>query len=153
MTEWTAKDVKFELVKAFRVLSVVPVRDQDPGSGAGFWPKIYYDRDEIKEQQARETTENKRIRSRHQYSPRDIKRMEAILLGDKGRKGWLAEFLSSQPGAKRCLTRWAIWTAQDRNLKHECFIRGLAYSTFRRKRDLAAEMLAEALNRARVELV
>jgi hypothetical protein len=149
---WTAKDVKFELVKAFRVLSVVPVRDPDPRAGS-FWPKIYHDRDELKEQAKQATTENRPIRSRHNFSPRDIKRMESVLLGEGSRKGWLAEYLQDHPGAKRCLTRWAIWTAQDRNLKHELFIRGLAYSTFRRKRDQAAQLLADALNAERVELV
>ena len=153
MTLWEAKDVKFELVKAFRVLSVVQVRDSFNLSGGGFWPKIYYDRDEVKEQQAVATFENKRIVSRHSFTPRDIKRMETILLGQGARKGWLVEFLSDNPGAKRCLTRWAIWSSQDRNVKHECRLRGWAYSTFRRKRDQAAQALADALNNARVELV
>lgn len=152
MKEWKSKDVMFELAKAYRVLSVVPVRDSHRTDSGTFWPKIAYDRDEIKEQQAQQTTENKRIVGKHSFSPRDIKRMELILLGNDKRKGWLVEFLRTQPGAKRCLERWAIWKAQDRNVKHECFVRGWAYSTFRRKRDQAAQLLADALNEARVEL-
>ena len=152
MKDWQPKDVMFELVKAHRVLSVVPVRDSHRTDSGTFWPKIAYDRDEIKEQQTQETTENKRIVGKHSFSPRDIKRMELILLGDGKRKGWLAEFLRAHPGAHRCLARWAIWKAQDRNVKHECFLRGWAYSTFRRKRDQAAALLAKELNAARIEL-
>lgn len=151
MTEWTSQDVKRELAQAFRVLFSVPVRDAPLSTGAGFWPDHTYERDEVDEQRRQAITEN-RPRLKVRYGPRDIQKMETILLGTHGEKAWLVRFLSDQPGARRCLTRWAIWSAQDRNVKRECRLRGWAYSTFRRRRDQGAQLLADALNQAQVEL-
>lgn len=152
MIEWTPDRVKFELVRAFRVLQSVPVRDSFYTAGGGFWPSYCYEKDEIAEQRAQEATENRPVRDRRRYTPRDIQRMEAILLGQGNEKAWLVRFLNEAPAARRCLTWWAIWAAQDRTIKVACRRKGWAYSTFRRQRDNGACLLAEALNRARVEI-
>jgi hypothetical protein len=152
MMEWRPEDVKTELVRAFRVLFSVTVRDSYYTAGGGFWPSYLYEADEVDEARRQAVTENRRLKARNSFTPRDIRRMEAILLGEGRRKGWLVEFLHGNPAAKRCLARWAIWSAQYRNIKHECRQRSWAYSTFRKRRDLGAALLAEALNAARVEL-
>lgn len=152
MKVWTPDDVKFELSRAYRVLFSLPVHDNFNQSGRGYWPHHTYEADEIKEQQDVEKTENRPLRARQSFSPRDIRRAETILLGDGRVKGWLVEFLDGNPAMKRCLARWAIWHAQDRNVKFECKVKGWAYSTFRRRRDQGAQALAEALNQAGIEL-
>lgn len=153
MKTWTADDVKFELSRAYRVLFSLPVRDSFSTSGKGYWPHHTYEAEEIDEQQKMERTENRPIRGRPHFSPRDIRRAEAILLGEGEAKGWLVQFLNDKPAMKRCLASWAIWHARDRNVKFECRVKGWAYSTFRKRRDQGAEALAEALNRAGVELI
>lgn len=153
MSFWTAKDVKFELVKAYRVLASVPARDSFYMAGGGFWPAHTYEAEEIEAQREQEIADNRSLKPvRGQYTPRDIKRMEQVLLGEGGRKGWLVEFVKDQSAAKRCLTRWAIWVSQDRNVRSECICKGWAYSTFRRRRDQGAQALADALNAAGVQL-
>lgn len=152
MKTWTPDDVKYELARAYRVLFSLPVRDASPSSGQGYWPHHTYEAEEIAEQQAMEKTENRPIRARPHFSPRDIRRAEAILLGEGDAKGWLVQFLSDRPAMKRCLASWAIWHARDRNAKLECKVKGWAYSTFRRRRDQGAQALADALNAAGVEL-
>jgi hypothetical protein len=148
---WDAKQVKFQLAQAYRVLQTAPLRGDYRLGGGGFWPQVYYTRDEIKEQQ-RMLYGQAAKRSNKRYGPREIKIMESVLCGQGDRKGWLAEWLADKPGAQRCLAQWAIWCAQDRNIKHECIIKGWAYSTFRRKRDQAAKLLADRLTAARVEV-
>lgn len=150
MTVWTPKSVKAELVQAYQVLATVPVRDSFYMAGGGFWPEHGYESDEIKEQGKAAVTEN-RTSGHVRYSPADIERMESVLLGGGGQCAWLVR-LSQNPGAKRCLAHWAVWTARNRNMKRECRLRGWAYSTFRRRRDQGAELLADALNEAGVEL-
>ena len=144
---WTAADVKWELLHAFRVLFDMP---GGGGGSSGFWPTMYPDPEDLEDIAARERFEMRRVKAHH--SPRDIKRMEAILLGDDRGPAWLPRFLKDYPAARRCLAKWAIWRASDRIVKDECRLRGLAYSTFRKKRDQAAEIIAAALNEARVEL-
>ena len=143
---WTSNMVKTELVKAFRVLRAAPARDSYRLGMGSFWPTIRLDKEEIAEQQMLARRELSPPRPRERFSPQDIKRMETVLIGDGSRKGWLAEYLGDNPGAKRCLSNWAIWESQGRNAKEECRRRKLAYSTFRRKRDQAAQALADALN-------
>lgn len=149
---WTPATVKAELVRAYDVLRSVPVADNHRLGGGGFWPEHCYEADEIAEQQAQERTENRPVRDRRRFTPRDILRMEIVLLGQGNEKGWLSRFLNDAPAAKRCLTAYAIWSAHGWNMKAACKKRGWAYSTFRKRRDEGAALLAEALNAARVEI-
>jgi hypothetical protein len=149
---WDAKSVQFHLKQAYRVLQATQVRGDYRLDSGGYWPEHLYSKDDIAGQQRMNYARAAKVATKR-YSPRDIQIMETVLIGQGGRKGWLVEFLKNKPGASRCLAHWAIWASQGRSIKHECIIHGFAYSTFRKKRDQAAQLLADALNAARVELI
>ncbi len=150
MKVWKPDEVRAELVDAYRVLFAVPVKDRGASSGAGFWPEITYEADEVKEMRAQVIAEGVRLRIRP--TPGQIRRMEIILLGEGSSSGWLRTYMADAPALKRVLVAAVLWEAAGSEFKTGCRRRGWAYSTFRRNRDKAAALLAERLTAAGVEL-
>jgi len=135
MKAWTADEVVTELVDAYRVLHTVPVKDRGAGASS-FWPDISYEADEVAEMRSQVIAEGVRLRIRP--TPRQIQRMEIVLLGDSTTSGWLHEHMSDVPALKRVLAAAVLWEAAGSEFKAGCRRRRWAYSTFRRNRDKAA---------------
>jgi len=150
MSHWTSAHVKTALADAFRTLFALPIVDQGPSSGQGFWPSALYTAEEVDEMRKEFIANGGR--SRFTPSAKDISRMEFILLGRRSHTGWLHRFLADDAGAKRCLAHWAMWTASERKHKPACRYKGWAYSTFRRRAERGAEILAGKLNALGAEL-
>lgn len=147
---WSPDSVKQELVRAFEVLWTLPDNDR-MSTGRGFWPHHTYEADEVDEMRKASITEGEG-RQRVRFTPKDIQRMEQVLLGEGGQANWLYRFLRDAPGARRCLVCWAIWMSRGVSERAGCRRRGWAQTTFRRRREEGAVLLADALNSAGVEL-
>lgn len=150
MKTWTADEVKAELADAFRVLFAVPVQDRGCASGSGWWPELIFDADEVDAQRQQAIADG--VRPRIRPTPRQIRRMELVLLGDKQHSGWVKRFMQDAPALRRVLVASSLWAASDYAYTAGCRRRGWAYSTFKRNRDRAAQFLADRLTEARVEL-
>ncbi|UCI19293.1 hypothetical protein FJ970_30540 [Mesorhizobium sp. B2-1-8] len=73
--------------------------------------------------------------------------MEKVLIGSNNLPNW-GRFVESEPASRRALVTWCFWEIRGRHTEVECDRRGWAYSTFRRRRENAAKMIAEKLNAA-----
>jgi len=141
--DWTPRAVKAEMILAFEVLfdTTGPV---GPDWFKNNWPEYRVEfADEVS--QRAQGTHKQTTRVRVQRSARQISIMEAVLLGSKGRPNWGA-YCRDQPAALRALVAWCFWEINGRHTEVECQRRGWAYSTFRRRRDMAAEIIAAKLN-------
>lgn len=157
-TEWTAAIVKVELKAAFEVLFDTTGR-VGPGGHKSNWPEYLQQvtQSDNAEQQLSGTNAVGRMRARVQRSAREISNMEKVLLGHKGKDGklhpaWPIGFLKDSDGMRRCLVSWCIWEVRGWHAKKECQRRGWSYTTFRRRRDRGAEIIAFNLNEAGIEL-
>lgn len=149
MKTWTADEVKHELAEAYRVLRALPEKDRMPPA-RGYWPDVSYDADEVAEMRAQVITEGVRLRIRP--TPRQIRRMEIVLLGEGGRGGWLREFMSDVPALKRTLVAAALWDASDTQFRTGCRRKGWGFSATYERLAKAAGLLADRLTAAGVEL-
>jgi hypothetical protein len=151
---WDGDGVRYELARAYRVLFTT-TRHSRPGSLRSHWPAdVVYDAEEIEEMRRTAVTEMRRKREWVHWTPRDIGRADIVLLGRGDRKGWLVEHLggANDRPLKVTLARACIWEASGIPFKVGCRRLDWAYSTARRRVALGAEMLADALNGAGVDL-
>jgi hypothetical protein len=157
-TEWTADIVKNEMVLAFEVLFDTTGR-VGPRGHTSNWPEYLQQvtTSDNAEQQLAGTNSVGRMRARVQRSAREISNMEKVLLGHRNKDGrnlpaWPIGFLQDSDGMRRCLVSWCIWEVRGWHAKKECKRRGWSYTTFRRLRDRAAEIIAFRLNEEGVDL-
>lgn len=157
-TQWTAGAVKAEMVLAFEVLFDTTGK-VGPRGHTSNWP-VYLRQvtaSDSAEQQLAGANPDGRMRVRMRRSAREISNMEKVLLGHRNKAGrdvpaWPVGFLQDSDGMRRCLIAWCIWEVRGCHAKKECQKRGWSYTTFRRRRDRGAEIIALRLNEAGVEL-
>ncbi len=141
---WTPKTVKEEMVRAFEVL-LDTTGKVGPDWFKSNWPEYRTEfGDEVG--QVAQGTQRRIERVRVQRTAREISAMERVLLGVGGQPSW-NRLVIGQPAALRALVTWCFWEIFGRHTEVECERRGWAYSTFRRRRDVAAATIANALNR------
>jgi len=157
-TEWTAEFVKNEMASAFAVLFDTTGR-VGPRGHTSNWPEYLQQitTSDNAEQQLAGTNTVGRMRARVQRSAREISNMEKVLLGHRSKDGrhlpaWPIGFLQDSDGMRRCLIASCIWKSRGLLAKKECKRRGWSYTTFRRRRDRAAEIIAFRLNEAQIEV-
>lgn len=154
--EWSAALVKLTMITAFEVLYDTTGRVGPKGPG-GNWPEYRYNQSDKADQILAGTNSVGRMRARIPRNSREIAIMEHVLLGFKNPNGslcknWMAEFLSDKRGYQNCLgvhvTETARAITQNRKFKAKGHCRriGLAYSTYRRRRDDGAQIIAGKLN-------
>ena len=153
MTQWTAKLVRYEMAKAYQVLFDTTGRI-GPEELKSSWPDYRYSAADIAEQRLARTNGVGRMRAKVQRTAREISRMEIILAGctvnGAHRPAWATAYLSDNKVLRRALVEWCMWELFGWDTERECRRRGWAYSTFRRRRDNAAQIVADRLNAAGV---
>jgi hypothetical protein len=143
MTAWTDKLVKAEMVRAFAVLEDTTGK-VGPDWFKNNWPEYRVEfADEVA--QVAQGTQKTVTRVRVQRTARDISAMERVLLGHRNQPNW-GSYVLDQPAAFRALVAWCFWEIRGRHTEVECQRRGWAYSTFRKRRDKAAAVIAARLN-------
>lgn len=156
---WTPEAVIAELILAFEVLADTG-GSIGPKGFASLWPEYKIESADLWEQMRSGSNTVGRMNVRRQYRASEISRAERVLYGTKlpnGReiKGWIAEFLNKQGGARRCLMAHVLGTIQaDRHgrtfkASQWCRRHRVAESTFRSRRDRGAAIIAVKLNEAR----
>lgn len=147
MAGWTPTLVKNAMVHAFEVL-LDTTGQVGPDWFKNNWPEYRVEfSDEVNQHQ--EGTARTVTRVRVQRTARDISRMEKVLIGSNNLPNW-GRYCESEPAARRALVTWCFWEIRGRHTEVECQRRGWAYSSFRRRRDNAANRIAEELNAAGV---
>lgn len=142
---WTANLVKDEMIRAFQVLEDTTGR-VGPDWFKNNWPEYRVEfADEVN--QVSMGTNKTVTRVRIQRTAREISAMERVLLGHRHQPKWGAYILKEQ-AAMRSLVSWCFWEIRGRHAEAECRRRGWAYSTFRKRRDKAADIIAGSLNAA-----
>lgn len=153
---WDEKLVKAHLIQAFVVLYDTTGR-VGPGKVNTYWPDYTLNPVEKADQLLAGTNSIGRMRARIPRSVREIGRMENALIGFRDprgdeHRGWLSAFLESHQGARTCLGIYVTKTAEaeirNRPFKQKGFCNhiGLAYSTYRRRRDDGAQIIAGKLD-------
>jgi hypothetical protein len=148
MSGWTPKRVKEEMVRAFKVLDDT-AGQIGPDWFKNNWPEYRVEFADEVGQHAQGTARTV-TRVRVQHTARDISAMERVLLGHRSQPNWGA-YVRSRPAALRTLVIWCFWELRGRHTEVECQKRGLAYSTFRKRRDEAAGIIADSLNASGIE--
>ena len=147
---WTPRLIKDALVDAIIVERALPAR-HGPGGLAAWWPgfALDYPREE----------QNK---VRRRPSAADITHSDRFLFGIGNSKGWLNGPVMIYPEQRAALMRWAMWvsrgcrwTAPDGVVEIEteeqfCHRIGQALTTFQRKKDFAAGVIARQANEEKV---
>ncbi|TIS37530.1 hypothetical protein [Mesorhizobium sp.] len=148
MTEWNQRLVKAEMVRAFEVL-LDTTGAVGPDWFKNNWPEYRVTfADEVG--QFEQGTQRTETRVRVQRTAKDITRMERVLIGGRNPAGgsfpnW-GSYVLHLPAARRALVTWCFWEIRGRHTEVECERRGWAYSTFRARRDNAAQTIARRLN-------
>ncbi|RWM29433.1 hypothetical protein [Mesorhizobium sp.] len=144
MAGWTPTLVKNAMVHAFEVL-LDTTGQVGPDWFKNNWPEYRVEfSDEVG--QHNQGTAKTVTRVRMQRTAREISQMEKVLIGHRGLPNW-GRYVESEPAARRALVTWCFWEIRGRHTEVECQRRGWAYSTFRRRRDSAARLIADNLNR------
>lgn len=156
--KWTPEYVKAEMITAFEVLFYT-TGGVGPRDHTSNWPEYLRQvtASDSAEQRLSGTNSVGRMKARIQRSARDISNMEKVLLGHRGKDGkehpaWVVGYLNGSDGMRRCLVASCIWKSRGLLAKKECRKRGWSYTTFRRSRDRAAEIIAFRLNEAGISL-
>ncbi|TIR23997.1 MAG: hypothetical protein E5X34_13155 [Mesorhizobium sp.] len=148
MAGWTPTLVKNAMVHAFEVL-LDTTGQVGPDWFKNNWPEYRVEfSDEVA--QRSEGTVRTITRVRVQRTAREISQMETVLIGHRGFPNW-GMYVSDEPAAKRALVTWCFWEIRGCHTEVECQRRGWAYSTFRRRRDKAAQTIAQRLNHTGID--
>lgn len=153
---WTPEAVIAELVFAFDVLADTG-GSFGPKGFASLWPEYAVESADLWEQLRSGSNKVGRMRVRLQRRASEISRAERVLYGSRlpdGRnvRGWIAEYLADQGGARRCLMAHLIGTVQAERAgrafkaSHWCRRHGVCESTYRSRRNRGAEIVAFWLN-------
>lgn len=156
MLEWDKKLVMTTMIRAFEVLYDTTGR-VGPKAPGGAWPEYRYSQADMAEQMIAGTNSVGRMRARIRRNSHEIAAMDNVLIGfrdpDGGEhKSWMAEFLADKDGYRNCLgihvTETAMAEIHSRKFsaKRYCKRIGWAYSTYRRRRDDGAQIIAGKLN-------
>lgn len=159
--EWDGKMVIAHMVSAYKVMYDTTGRVGPKLFGAA-WPEYKLSAVDKAEQQLAGTNSIGRMRSRIQRNTRDCERMEHVLTGFRSKKGdhrpWVSEFLIDNPGIRNCLEAQVIGQTECElrnisfNAKKMCKKRGWAYSTFRKRKNDGARIIASGLNRLEIPI-
>lgn len=167
--DWTASTVKTALIEAFAINHLIGGRIgpkefgscmPDPGND---WKdvliaeKLDEQSEEFGGTRGERFAELKKEKSiaiarRRLISPAQVSQMETILLGRGKHRAWLSGYLRDQIQPRACIEAYTMGTAvlelRGRELKENrmCKRHGWAYSTYRTRRDRAADLVAFRLN-------
>jgi hypothetical protein len=151
---WTPKLVREALVDAFRMLRRSgPI---GPSRLKAFWPEYRVDQADFVQQVINKTLKPKRSPTYH--TRMNVTRMEEVVLGWKDKDGhqhpaWLNDpLLMVAEDLRIVLLAWINAELRGEAFKELCLRKGWTYNTYRGHRDRAAGIIAQTLNRARVEV-
>ena len=154
---WTHQDVKREYSRAYAVLADTMARGGPKHYGSA-WPDIWDPRDYWENYHSKTNKADPYDRARLPRTSREISRMEAVMIGYKlpatklEIKSWFAEFLANRDKLRICLN---IHAKSELTKSHEKYLsrkQGIAYSTYRQRRDDGARIIAGNLNRLMVPM-
>ena len=154
---WSEKDVKREYSKAFSVLADCVARDGPKQFGTA-WPDTYCPVDSWINYHSKTNKDDSSKRVRLPRTSREISQMNQIMIEYRhpatGQiyKSWFAEFLQNRDKLKTCLVIHAISDLTKIPEKSLSKRKGIAYSTYRQRRDDAARIIAGNLNRLAVPM-
>ncbi len=113
-------------------------------------------------QMLNETNTIGRMRARVQRTSKEVTLMDHVFTGfryaDRQYGPWLREFLEHRPGMRKCVAMHVIGQGEAElrnmsfNAKRMCRSAGLAYSTFRGRRNDGARIIAARLNQLGIDL-
>ncbi|MDR3473357.1 MAG: hypothetical protein P4M09_16985 [Devosia sp.] len=153
---WDVKRVKEALVDAFLIYERTGGRIGPRGMKSS-WTPFAADPVDIWEQRRSGTNEVGR-RARVQVTIARIERAEMVIEGGESMAGWLRGPLDSYPLLKRHLTMWVMREVHNEmgrdpiTIEQMCKRRGLKLSTFNRHVKDGAYMVADRLNRMKIEV-
>ncbi|TVR06656.1 MAG: hypothetical protein EA385_15170 [Salinarimonadaceae bacterium] len=140
---WDIASVRTALVQGYRVLLDTVGREGPRGAGS-YWPAFPAEAADLWEQRRTGSNTVGRMRVRIQRTSIEIQQAEAAL-------HWPMRLLADDHNLRVVLQAWALAQAMRIKGRTLCKRRGWAYSTLRERRDRAARIIAEQLNRERVE--
>lgn len=140
--EWEPGAVKVAMVSAFQVLFET-VRMPRPSGAKGWWPDMPTDAKELWEQRRAGTNAVGRMGARIQRTSIEIAQSEIAM-------GWPMAYLADDHGLRTMFQEWALAQANGIKGRSLCRKRGWSYSTLRERRDRAARIIAQELNRTKV---
>jgi hypothetical protein len=153
---WDTRRVKEALVDAFLIYERLGGR-VGPAGMKSSWTPFAADDNDIWEQRRTGANEDGRG-ARVQVTIAKIERAERVIEGSEEMAGWLRGPLDSYPLLKQHLTMWVmreVHKERGRNpitVGEMCRKRGIKLSTFNRHVKDAAYLIAQRLNRAKVEV-
>lgn len=146
--QWTAEGVRKALAEAYRVLSASEGRVGHKRLKAA-WPEHAVEWEDLLAQQQHKTM-RKTMLPRLRPTAMQIYHMEIVLLGTAKRPPWLNGAVRSYPSGRKMLMASVMGAAHRYSGRQICEAFFWSESTFRWKRDRAAAIIAEELNRAEV---
>lgn len=150
-------DVKREFSKAYVVLAD-SVAYGGPKKYGTAWPDIRDLNDDWKNYNSDDKKSYQGGRQRIARTSREIARMEKVMIGYKHPTtkieimGWIAQFLLKRHKLVDCLVIYAISDMTNIPEKSLARRKGIAYSTYRSRRDDAARIIASNLNRLSIPM-
>jgi hypothetical protein len=128
---WTTEYVAFRLIEGFETLAKLPSGKTLPKAFGNGWPAIVRSyADAVGAEPERDKTEFVFEKARARASADEITRMDEALR-------WPMTYLRGRPGPATALSVWAFCRAQEWSISRELKKRGMARSTFERRRDVA----------------
>lgn len=142
---WSAVLVADRIEEAYRVLARRPMTTR-PRGYASLWPAYRFSFDDLRgqiETGELERLERARNRVRIPPGPAEIKASEEAL-------GWPMAYLRDHAMVAKAVLLWGLWAATGGNVGEGCRRFGVPKRTFVRACMAGLEVIAAALNRARV---
>lgn len=158
---WDGKLVISKMVDAYKILYDTTGR-VGPSKGVSSWPEFKLDAIDKAIQQRSEEAVTGLLRARVQRTSKEVRLCDHVFTGFKisgiEYHPWLWQFLEGNPGMKTCLAMQIKGQAEadlrnvSFNAKQMCRRKGIAYSTYRARRNDGAKIIAFGLNELGVVL-